>query len=432
MKSLSSSPSSSSYSSTANFTNSICNSKSRPSGCFTAIFRRFLCFINIPTQTFDHIKENHNELISSDMLCYTNAPENVVDSASIGIVARLMGLDSMPTIDLSNAQNNSSSITRSRSMNSAENWGEFEPKQGKHRRVKSNTLSISEATSLLEMENEKFFVLSFKNGGKIEDFGPELRESKMGFGELKQRKTERCRNNSKKRRENLNVIEMNKENIEPNRVIKNSQVVWGDGKFKDSRKILRPAKNSQENSSIVGEVLKKSKSMKHKPNKDRGKLRKNRKENCSPVKKVETECDLENSSPVSVLDFVQFPVNQEVHPSEKDSRLASSNSRIKLSEKLKIYEQSSCCNTKSSIADDSKDKKNERKLGGLRTKESKSENYGELWGEICKLAEKDMMQCNCRYKGKYKLEDYEEIGEDFGLQILDQLLFELVDQLIAT
>lgn len=112
--------------------------------------------------------------------------------------------------------------------------------------------------------------------------------------------------------------------------------------------------------------------------------------------------------------------------------MASSNSRRKLSEKLKIYEQSSCCNAKSPIADDSEDKKNERKLGGFRGKESTSENYEELWGEICKLAEMDMMQCNCMYKGKYKLGDFEEIGADFGLQILDQLLFELVDQLIAT
>ncbi|KAM7477651.1 hypothetical protein LguiA_025864 [Lonicera macranthoides] len=117
--------------------------------------------------------------------------------------------------------------------------------------------------------------------GKLEDFGIEFKESKMCFGQLKQRKIERCRNNSKKRRQKLNVIEMNKENIEhPNRVIKNFQVVWGDGKFEDSRKILRSAKNSQENPSVTGEVLKKSNSMKHKPNKDRGKLRKNRKENC--------------------------------------------------------------------------------------------------------------------------------------------------------
>ena len=52
----------------------------------------------------------------------------------------------------------------------------------------------------------------------------------------------------------MNVIEMNKENQEPNGVIKNSQVVWGDGKFEDSRKILKPTKNSQENSSVAGEI----------------------------------------------------------------------------------------------------------------------------------------------------------------------------------
>ncbi|KAM7459696.1 hypothetical protein LguiA_036690 [Lonicera macranthoides] len=67
--------------------------------------------------------------------------------------------------------------------------------------------------------------------------GISIVESKMGFRELKQRKTERRRNNSKTMREKLNVIEMNKENVEPNTVIKNSQVVWGDGKFEDSRKI---------------------------------------------------------------------------------------------------------------------------------------------------------------------------------------------------
>ena len=113
------------------------------------------------------------------MLCYTNIEESVDDLTSIRIVARLMGLDSTPMIDLSNAQKNSSSIMRSKSMNSAKNWGEFEPKQGMHRHVKSKAANLS------KLENEKFFVLSFENGGKTENFGPELRESDMDSGELK-------------------------------------------------------------------------------------------------------------------------------------------------------------------------------------------------------------------------------------------------------
>ncbi|KAM7486095.1 hypothetical protein LguiA_002104 [Lonicera macranthoides] len=51
-----------------------------------------------------------------------------------------------------------------------------------------------------------------ENRGAIEEFGLELGKLEMGFRELKQRKTEMCKNTSK-RRAKLNVNEMNNESI---------------------------------------------------------------------------------------------------------------------------------------------------------------------------------------------------------------------------
>jgi hypothetical protein len=54
-----------------------------------------------------------------------------------------------------------------------------------------------------------------------------------------------------------------------------------------------------------------------------------------------------------------------------------------------------------------------------------------MWDEVCKLTETQVVETNLNaYKNMCKFEeDFEEIRADFGLQILDQLLQELVDQL---
>lgn len=50
---------------------------------------------------------------------------------------------------------------------------------------------------------------------------------------------------------------------------------------------------------------------------------------------------------------------------------------------------------------------------------------GKMWKEICKIAERDIMDSSMVKRERWKGEDYEEIGVSFELQILDQLILEL-------
>lgn len=81
------------------------------------------------------------------------------------------------------------------------------------------------------------------------------------------------------------------------------------------------------------------------------------------------------------------------------------------------------------ISDDQTSKKNEESCQGSRKKVCHSQDYLNLWGDICRLAEAQVVESNWISKKIWTFEDFEDIGADFGLQILDQLLEELVDQL---
>lgn len=253
-------------------------SKIVPTGCLTDVFRRFLGYVYVSRKPIDQFREMKKDEDDGD------------DLGNVGLVAKLMGLDSMPRVVLGSDERNLKSITRSRSMNSVEVVRGIGEKNVKHRRVRSSTFS-RECSGYLEYENDKYFVISFENGGRSEKFRSELRNSESGISEVRQKKLEKSRIKCKKRENS------NQENQEPN------------------IQVLDPIKNYQENSRTAEKIVKKSKPMQAKSRSERRKSRKNRKENCSPIKKMDSDCDSENSSPISVLDYVQFPLNREVDPS---------------------------------------------------------------------------------------------------------------------
>lgn len=399
MKSLpNSSPSSASSTSyiSNSFENNFFNSKRATSGCFRGVLRRFLCFNSLPTHPSDHLKEASNEY---DYKYCTNGMENADASATPGLVARLMGLDSMPMTDL---QMSLKSVRRCRSMDFGR---EVELKQGKGRHVKG-TLSFRDAPAYLELENEEFFILSFEGGDENNKLGSKTRKSDLDLSEKKPRRTENKRRQSVQ--ENIQVSD--KKQLQSRLVTHRNS--------KDPSKVLCPIKNYHEN----------SQSLKVVKTPDRGRLRKKKKkkQNCSPVKKIETECDSENSSPVSVLDFAEFPIEFEVPTSVKNSRLTSSNSRRTLFEELESYKKSSSLISNRLIVDDLEVKKTEDKCAIFWKKDYQSQNYAEMWGQVCKFAEKDMRQT--KWMMYSEIWDLEEITTDIGFQILDQLLLELVDQ----
>ncbi|CAL5189657.1 unnamed protein product [Lathyrus oleraceus] len=151
----SSSSSSPSSSSTFSFDPTFCSSKTIAAGCFTAIFHRIREFHSkFTSEKVQKFKTNTaiNSTITSSSLY----------SSSSGIVARLMGLDSM-----------------------AENKIEICSESTQSSKVHY----VSQGFQLLE--NENFLVFSFESGGESRKFKSKGRKREKGCVDLKKRREER-------------------------------------------------------------------------------------------------------------------------------------------------------------------------------------------------------------------------------------------------
>ncbi|KAF5470435.1 hypothetical protein F2P56_010949 [Juglans regia] len=446
MKSLSYSPSYSSSSSTTTFDATLCNSKSATAGCLAGILRRILCSGKLPKHPSDHISEAASVVCDEDR--ELKAKEKIETAATPGIVARMMGLESMPEINWVHKSSDPNSISRSRSMNSENHLAGFDPMQGQHRRVKS-TLSFRESPTFLELENENFLILSFENGGGSKEFRSKGRKSELGLGELRQRRAERCKtvenkagrlqemkNNNcyegeqeseKKVLGNLKEREKCSKRIPDKPIAK----VGNNGKAKGSTISPSPSKSSNEKAHVAMEAVKTPIPSNQKEVLNRGRPRKKKKKiNPCVVQKVESEFSSEDSSPVSVLDSGHFLFDPAFPTSEQDSNLADSKSRRKLSPELENCKQPSPGKDTTLIGDEPRTKKIEGKYQGTKKKaDCHSENYEEMWVEILRLTGAELVGSNWEYRGMGNHGDLEAISANFELEILDQLLVELVGQL---
>ncbi|KAJ9146808.1 hypothetical protein P3X46_029033 [Hevea brasiliensis] len=439
------SPSISSSSTTNSFHANMCTSKSATASCLAGILRRLLCSRSLPTHPSYpitdatsipcHIKQQH--LINSNESVPT-AP---------GIVARLMGLECFPD----SIQVSACSISRSQSMNSAEFGDQSDQKQGQHRRVKS-TLSFCEMPTFIELENEEFFVLSFEETGESKETRSRGRKCEVGFEELREKTREKCKSKEntndkvqvplkkkkKKKKKNKDGEEIINKMIlkmlneeQPSKRIPDTHAQEID-KIEDSHKATLPLQDSCEktDAATVLQEAKKSHWINDKDVPRRPKLtRKKKKINRCALKNEELEeCSSEDSSPVSVLDFDRFMVDPEVPLTEEDKK---SISRRKLSSTLHDYDDLSEQNEDNNFIgeDHPNSKRKEEACGGLRKKIRNAQHFLNMWSEICKLAEAQLLESNSTYEKIWKSKDVEDIGADLGMQILDQLLEELVDQL---
>ncbi|XVF46759.1 hypothetical protein PTKIN_Ptkin03bG0054300 [Pterospermum kingtungense] len=405
--------SSSSSSSAVSFDPKMCTSKSAPAGCLAGLLRRILCSGSLPTHPSDHITDQANSVASNYTKQQVIADEVKFDAPKVtpGIVARLMGLDSLPEMGLLKTQVNPNSITRSRSMNSAEyNKQDTDTIHGKHTRVNS-TLSFREMPTYLELENEEFFILSFEKGSERKELRSKGRKCKGGSEELKQIKEDKENRVLEKVSERTNKEDHQQATI---RVLK----VLNEEKL--NRRILeKPNKD----------IAKSSEAVIVKGHETAAKLRKKKmKLQHHLAQIVEPECISEDCSPVSVLDFDQFITDHDVPTSsEEDLNPEGSNSRRKLSPAL---ENHGC---KSPTSNDGNLKEDDQRVNIIegknlvsREKDCHSRKNLECWSVICRMAEAEVA------KSSWLCSKNEDITADFGSTILDQLLDELVVQLFGS
>ncbi|CAK7331186.1 unnamed protein product [Dovyalis caffra] len=416
--------------------------------CLTGLLRRILCSRSLPTHPSDQITETSSTVCDSRHQELVKSNEKLEATATTpGVVARLMGLEPLPETSLVDMKVSANSIPRSRSMNSVEFRGEGDQMQGEHRRAKS-TLSFREMPTFLEVENE-YLVLSFENiGSESKKVRSKERKWDVRSGELKAIRREKCKRKENRREK---VVELDKRESEEkiskmvlrvlneaglsNRILEDNnlaqEVVCG-GKIDDSPGPM----NLKDCENLSLEDAKRSNWFYHKEVSDTGaeSRKRNQKTKGCAFKNEEAEFNSQDSSPVSVLDFDQFTVDPEITTSEEDTKSGESNSRRKLSPQLdnQSHKHLSQRSDGNLIFDDRNSKKTEEPCPGSRKKVCHNHDYLSMWGEVGKLTETQVVETNWNiaHKNICKIEeDFEEISADFGLQILDQLLQELVDQL---
>lgn len=232
--------------------NSISSSKSGTApGCLAAILRGILCSKLLPSD-----QNTNTDTQVCSIFCEKDQELKPEGKVLPSLVARLMGLESVP-----NASASKMSTTESmKSLDFEASIGQMEG-DDKHRRVKSSSkckLSIQEMPTFFEVENEEFFVLSFGNGNKDKGKRTRRKKGEMGRGELKQRRGERCRN------KNWEVSE------KPENPCIGTEIIEFSTAIRENGLCLRRRKKKKK------------------------------------VQSIELECSSEDSSPVSVLDFDQF------------------------------------------------------------------------------------------------------------------------------
>jgi hypothetical protein len=206
-------------------------------------------------------------------------------AANPGIVARLMGLESLPENNWVSRKGISDSVVRSRSVNFADYLLEFDLTQAQqHRRVRTS-VSFREVPTPSHQQNRDFLVVCLNDGDEsTKGMRSKVRKSEVGFGEMKQRKEQRSKNKESRRekevlkkKENRGNNKISKLRDEPRRIPTNLSSKVGNGKTKSA---LKP-KNQ------------KKLFVEHKFT---------RKRKIQPLAvKVDPECDSQNASPVSVL-----------------------------------------------------------------------------------------------------------------------------------
>lgn len=123
-------------------------------GCILGILNRILRFRSLSTYPSDQLFESH-----SDFQELEEAKQTKQSLVTPSVVARLMGLDTIPT---NTPIQSPDSITRSFSMDLNQNQ-----EQCRHRRVKSSSrCSVLEMNGFFEFENDDFLVLNFVESKK--------------------------------------------------------------------------------------------------------------------------------------------------------------------------------------------------------------------------------------------------------------------------
>ncbi|XP_068644171.1 uncharacterized protein [Aristolochia californica] len=385
-------------------------------GCLSGILRRFLCGDNVSS----HVTEDTTYTGYSPFQ-YEETKEKV-EVPPPNLVARLMGLESMPEFDW--VPRTPNTIGRSRSANSLHNWIDLDPARCGRRRLKSCT-SFREIPTFLQLENEDFLLLSFG----CEDKGEEILRPQVGGKGIEERRVDASNRKSRENRRKLEsqgkkktgpgtgsckekIPERRNEDRLSGRDPRNGEIKKNREKFRKPAHVLLQGKplESVTDHNVFPQATKISKKKKTK---------------ASAGKKSDCDCSSEDSSPVSVLDH-PFQVENDFLLSEEDSS----------PEKSKSRRQGSCNRTslnthQSSLTAERIPKPVQNEVKELKKLNCELPELSNLCTEISTFLEEDVKKTNWVFRERWKGEEFEEIGTEVGLQVFDRLLHEALTELLV-
>ncbi|XP_020233441.1 uncharacterized protein LOC109813630 [Cajanus cajan] len=406
--------------------------KPKPS-CFPGLLRVLLCAGNAtspPVHPSDHITESEESQNAH------STKEKMVENAHAstpGVVARLMGLDSLPNPKWAVKVGTPDCFPRSRSVNFVDYLLEFDPSHANHRRVKTSA-SFREVPSLLMRPkgDEKFVLCMDGDSSNMskDQHQHEVKKLEKGLGELRQRKRNKeivIVGSVKKERNQGKSKKISKLKNEPRRVPSKKHGSKSQ-KPKQYHGEARDLSSVSSNSSKCGSCsnrrsgassrsrLSTSLPSKHKKGFVEAKVKKNMR-NQNSMLKLESECRLENHSQISVQDSNDYPFLYGPDFLDGTSTLASKlkwESPSLLSLNDGVEDSASTTNKGYSFIDVNKD----------------AEYYFELMLKLRTLTEQDITELNCTSKHIRESESFEDICLMFEHKIFDLLLYEVVNEVL--
>ncbi|XP_075078904.1 uncharacterized protein LOC107781413 isoform X2 [Nicotiana tabacum] len=356
--------------------------------CFSGIFQRLLCGGSLPTHPSDqYTKPNGVEFDQSSQKLPFKADENInsnkVKANSPGVVARLMGLDSLPE------EKNTfvGSFPRSRSVNSLDYLMQFNLTENFHHRRVRTSVSFREIPNFDQEFKSEFLVFCFNNEEEKKNFSIR-KSSKVGNQELM--KPKKVADSSRK-----NVQKKGKKKLD---VAKTSLNMSTTGQKKEAcgkqNRIANKVKKQMKFEDYPRKVSVESKVEKKKKSKSK----------CAVSTKIQPLFKSADSSPVHHPQQVATPAGN-----ERKMQLNSRKSQTRV--------------TNPELAITSKVEK-QKEIN------KEADYYIKVLGEICRLTEEELNESYwvaTRTGGDFNFED---LCLHFGQEIFELLLDQVVHELL--
>ncbi|KAL9303815.1 hypothetical protein ACSQ67_021078 [Phaseolus vulgaris] len=392
------------------------------SGCFPGLLRLLLCAGNAtspPVHPTDHFTESEESENSHS----TKETAVVNDGSTPGVVARLMGLDSLPNSKWAIKGGTPDSVPRSRSVNFVDYLLEFDANHAIHRRVKTSA-SFREVPSLVQNQNGSNLFVLCMDGDKDQEVRHEFRKLETGLGEVRKGKRQGSKNKEsvsvKKERNVGKNRKISKLKNEPRRVPSSKH--GSKGRNHDGKPLSSVSSGSSKCSSCSNRQNddgSRSRSNTYLPNKHKkGLVETKDKKNMRNQKllmKVESECSMENHSPVSVVDSNDYPLLYGTDFLDGTSLVASKSKWESPSLLL-------------SLDDDVEDSASTNKDYTFIDVNKEAEYFSEMMLQLRNLTEQDVRDSDCTLKHIRESECFRDICLVFEHKIFDHLLYEVVNE----